>query len=361
MSKVAVITDTHAGIKNGADVFLDYAEKFYSEIFFPYCQKNNISNILHLGDYYDHRRIANIKVLHRVRQMFQEKLDEYDMTMDIIPGNHDVAFKNTNALSSLVETLQHYTDRVNLHMEPTVVQYDNLRVALIPWINAENKEEVMEFVSNVDAPFLGGHLELAGFEMMKGVPINSHGMSSTPFSRFETVMSGHYHTKSTRENIHYLGVPFEQTWSDCNDAKYFHVIDTDTRELTPIRNPLTIYNRVVYDDSKCKETDDFLKAHKGSDNVIDSFVKVIVANKKNPYNFDRYVDHLMSQNPFDLKIVENFEDALVDKATEGEQEIVDTQTLLNTYVDDIELSCDKERLKKKLQELFVEAQNFEAV
>ena len=52
---------------------------------------------------------------------------------------------------------------------------------------------------------------------------------------------------------------------------------------------------------------------------------------------------------------------LVDKATEGEQEIVDTQTLLNTYVDDIELSCDKERLKKKLQELFVEAQNFEAV
>ena len=47
--KIAIINDTHCGIKNGSDVFLDNAESFYKNVFFPYLDEQNITSILHLG------------------------------------------------------------------------------------------------------------------------------------------------------------------------------------------------------------------------------------------------------------------------------------------------------------------------
>ena len=41
--------------------------------------------------------------------------------MDIIPGNHDTYFKNTNELNSLKELLGHYMNEVHIVMKPTVI------------------------------------------------------------------------------------------------------------------------------------------------------------------------------------------------------------------------------------------------
>jgi len=361
MSKIAVITDTHTGIKNGSDIFLNYAERFYEEVFFPYCKENGISRILHLGDYFDHRRFANFKVLARNREMFINRLREEGMTMDLIPGNHDTYYKNTSDLNSLTEILSHYDDVINLHMDPAVVNYDGLDVALIPWINEQNYEACIDFVKTVKAPFLGGHLELQGFEMMKGVQAQGHGMSADIFSRFETVMTGHYHTKSTKGNIHYLGTPYELTWADADDAKYFHVIDTDTRELTPVRNNITIYNRMRYDDASYSDDVEAELDKIDFDRVSGSYIKVVVVNKKNPFLFDKYIDRIVARNPFDLKIVENFNEYLSENVDEGALELTDTITLLNTYVDSVQTDLDRDRIKNKLQELYVEAQSLDAL
>ena len=56
--KLAIINDTHCGVKNGSDVFLDNAEDFYSKVFFPYLEEHGITKVLHLGDYYDHRTVS---------------------------------------------------------------------------------------------------------------------------------------------------------------------------------------------------------------------------------------------------------------------------------------------------------------
>ena len=34
--KIAIINDTHCGIKNGSDIYLDNAEAFYSKVFNTY-------------------------------------------------------------------------------------------------------------------------------------------------------------------------------------------------------------------------------------------------------------------------------------------------------------------------------------
>ena len=139
----------------------------------------------------------------------------------IIPGNHDVFHKNTNDLCSLKELLGYYTSNINIVMKPSTLNYDGCDVHLVPWINSENWDSSMNFLSS-NKGIMMGHLELQGFEMMRGVT-NTHGMSKKTFKRFECVMSGHFHTKSAQDNIHYLGSQFEFTWADASDPKYFQL------------------------------------------------------------------------------------------------------------------------------------------
>src|SRR6056300_179384 len=91
--KIAILNDTHCGIRNSSDIFVKHQRDFYEQIFFPYLNKNGIKNILHLGDYYDHRKYVNFKALADNREVFLERLRAEGITMDIIPGNHDVYYK----------------------------------------------------------------------------------------------------------------------------------------------------------------------------------------------------------------------------------------------------------------------------
>lgn len=358
--KIALINDTHAGLRNSSDEFLDYAEKFYSEIFFPYCKENGITQVIHLGDYLDHRKYVNFKVLNRTRKMFLEPLVENGMQMTIIPGNHDVYFRNTNALCGLREVLGYFTDNVKIIMKPEVIRIDGLDIAMLPWMTADNCDESLKFISTCAAPILMAHLELAGFEMMKGMPVAAHGMDSSIFKRFEMVLSGHYHTKSSKDNIHYLGTQYEQTWADADDPKYFHVLDTTTRELMPIRNPHSIFQRFVYNDSLYEKPMDILSKTKFS-RAARNFVKVIVAKKNDAFIFDRYIDELQKQNPIEMKIIESMDEFIGDAVQDDAISLEDTSKLLNTYVDAVETDLDKERIKSLMRELFVEASALDSV
>jgi DNA repair exonuclease SbcCD nuclease subunit len=352
--KIAIINDTHCGMRNSSDIFIQYQEKFYEEVFFPYLKEHGIKQIIHLGDYYDHRKFINFKAQNANRQMFLNVLKEEGIHMDIIPGNHDVFYKNTNELCSLKELLGYYTSNVNIVMKPKVLDYDGCSIALLPWINSENYVDSINFIKTCKASILGAHLELVGFDMMKGLP-NAHGMTTEHFDRFETVLSGHFHTKSSQGNIHYLGSQMEFTWADADDPKYFHVLDTETRELTPVHNPHTIFEKVVYND---EETD-----YNSYDvtRLNDKFIKVIVAKKKDPYMFDRFIDKINQQNVYELKIAETFDEFVGENISDEVVSLEDTTQLLDSYVDAVETDLDKDKIKNLMRNLFVEAQNLEIV
>ena len=276
------------------------------------------------------------------------------ITMDIIPGNHDVFYKNTNELCSLKELLGYFTSNVNIIMEPKVIDYDGLGVAVIPWINNANYQEYVDFAMSCKAPILGAHLELKGFDLMAGMP-NPHGMSADIFSRFETVVSGHFHTRSSQGNVTYLGSQMEFTWADVDDPKYFHVLDTETREFTPVRNPITMFKKVVYDDTKT----DY--------NTVDvseyaqKFIKLIVINKNDLYMFDKFVDRLQSIETYELKIAESFDEYIGENVDDDAISLEDTTELLDSYVEAVDTELDKEHIKVELRKLYTEAQNLEVV
>lgn len=352
MAKIAIINDTHAGIRNGSDIFADNAEKFYSEVFFPYCDKHEIKQILHLGDYYDNRKAVSTKTLYRNRKMFLEPMRDRGMYMDMIPGNHDTYYKNTNEVNSLKECLGHFMNEINLILEPTVLTYGNTKIAMLPWITSENYDQSLEFIKKCKADILCGHLELEGFELMRGV-VNKHGMDHEIFSKFEMVLTGHFHVKSTQDNILYLGSQLEFFWSDAHDDKYFYVLDTETRELDMVRNPHTLFEKIIYDDSQTDyETVDV-------SNLDGKFIKVVVANKADSYAFDKFIERIQRQKILDLKIAENFSEFLGDNVEDQDVSVEDTDELLDSYIDAVDTDLDKERLKKGMRDLLQEAQAME--
>ena len=47
--KIALLNDTHFGCRNDSPAFIEYQNKFYNDLFFPYLQKNDIKCLIHLG------------------------------------------------------------------------------------------------------------------------------------------------------------------------------------------------------------------------------------------------------------------------------------------------------------------------
>lgn len=350
--KIAILNDTHCGVRNASEIYLNNAEQFYTDIFFPKLEEEGIKHILHLGDYYDHRKFVNFKALTQNRKSFLNILREKHITMDIIPGNHDVYYKNTNELNSLKECLGHYMNEVNIIMEPEVKRYGSLNIALLPWICAENYEHSMEFVKNCKADWLGGHLELKGFEVLRGLKA-PEGMDPGIFNKFEMVLSGHYHCSSRKDNIWYLGSQLEFTWNDAHDPKYFHIVDTETREITKVQNPYTLYHKIYYDDKK--------NDYQNFDTSIlkSKFVMVIVVNKTDGFIFDRFIDRIQNEQVYELKIAENFNEFMGENVDDEGLTIDDTFKLMDDYIDNVNTDLDKDRIKTEMRELMNEAQSLE--
>ena len=347
--KIALLNDTHCGVRNNNQMFAEYQGRFYKEVFFPYLDKHNIKQIIHLGDYFDRRRDVNFYSLHKNHEHFIQPMVERGINMDLIVGNHDIYFKSTNELNSPEFLLK--SDNINVYTDPITKEYDGLEIALLPWINSENEEEVEEFLQLTTAPFVMSHLEVNGGMVGPG-HFHGGGTPASWFERFEQVYSGHFHHKSQLGNIKYLGSQMEFTWNDFGDDKHFHVFDTETRELEAIKNPLKMFHKVFYDD-----TNETLMTIKKKDfsQLKDTFVKVIVTNKNEPYWFDVFVEELIKAQPADLKVVEDHSnlDVLNEDELVGDAE--DTLTILTKHIDSLNIDGDKAKLDTLMRSLYTES------
>lgn len=360
MAKIAVLNDTHFGVKGGSDVLLQNQAEFFSKVFFPTVEEHSVKQILHLGDLYDSRKAIDVKTQYAARKMFLDPMRNRGMMMDIIPGNHDTYYKSTNSINSLKEMLGYFLNNIHIIEEPETMVYGGMQIGLVPWINPENYDRCIEFIrSKCKASWLGGHFEIAGFDMMRGVK-SSHGLESSLFDRYEKVLSGHFHTSSERGNIMYLGSQSEFTWADADDPKYFHLIDTQTREIERVRNPYTLYRKLYYDDS----SDDPVPSP-GTGDIEGKYVKVFVTHKEDPKRFDSFIQSLYDQKVHDLKIVETFDEYLGSSVdlTEGAEgvQVEDTSSLIDSYVESLDTDLQKDRLKNIMRSVYVEAQSEETV
>jgi DNA repair exonuclease SbcCD nuclease subunit len=350
--KIAIITDTHWGVRNDHQAFLDNNKKFLDDVFFPFIDAHSIVDVIHLGDLVDRRKYLNINTAKRLRDDFIGPLHARGIRAHLTIGNHDTYYKNTNSVNSIREF---YKDDFTIYEQATTVEFDGVPILLMPWICDDNRDHALESIRTTNAQICMGHLELSGFEMYRGSPL-SHGDDPSLFGRFDLVCSGHYHRRSTSGNIHYLGSHAEFTWSDYDDPKGFHILDTETRELAFIENPYKMFRKLWYND-KDKTTEEVLERDFAK--YAGAYVKLIVTNKDNPFNFDLFTSKLYEAGPIEVTIVEDHRN--MDAISEADliNETEDTLTILSKYIKTIESNVDNERLDKLMRSLYTEALQME--
>lgn len=381
--KIALIADTHFGVRNDTSAFYDSFDSFYTNTFFPTVDRLKIKHILHLGDVFDRRKYVNFQTLEKARESFFIPMADRGMQMKVILGNHDVYYKSTNRLNSVSLLLGEYLSGTRRFTDGAESQYpidgkgvldhvNNISIydqaceadifgmdaLVLPWINPENYEASLKLIKQSRQSLVLGHLEITGFHMYKGM-VCDHGIDPRIFQKFEQVLTGHFHHQSKNGPVHYVGAPYEMIWSDYDDARGFHIMDTETLELQFVQNPDKMFYRIRYDDS----TDVPGYSRPGPDIEPSpawkgKYLKIVVIRKKDPYAFDQFMDAVWATQPFDVTLVED--EALdVDKVmNDSDQTLIidDTPKILGAYVDAINnIDVNKPALKKLMMELYTEA------
>jgi len=344
--KIALITDQHLDGRKGSLAFWNFFQKFYDEVFFPTLEKEKVSTIIDLGDTFDNRKSIDYNTFNRVKENYFERLQGYDVHM--LLGNHCTYYKNTNRVNSPELLLNQYSN-IRIYASPEHIKLGSKKFLMLPWINTENRDDVLKLLETSDADNVCGHLEINGFEVTPGMKFDHGGLEASIFKNFNRVWSGHFHHRSKKGNIQYLGNPYQMFWNDYKDTRGFHIYDTETDKLKFVPNPFEIFDKIFYNDKKEDYNKQDVSCYK------DKYIKIVVEEKWDYQMFETLVDRLYNLGVHGISIVENL--VAEDNVADIDVSSKDTLTLLNEYIDEVEMTVNKTDLKNLMRSLYIESCN----
>lgn len=326
--RIPVITDTHFGARGDSPVLYDLQEAFFRDCFWPAVDaEGDVTELLHLGDVTDRRRYILYQTATFAKRVFFEPARERGIHITWILGNHDLPFKQSTDLSSH-ETFKEYQN-VSVIAQPTVRQFHGTDVLLMPWLCEGTMANSVDALKNFRGRTVAGHFELLGFEMYKGMPNTHDGLDPAEwFADMALVMSGHYHHRSTKDAIHYLGSPYDMVWSDADDSRGFHWWTPETHSVEFVESPHRLFSQWTYDDLNRPATyvQDLLT--KMAPHVPGKIIKVLVRQKTQPVWYETFADAVVRMAPHDYQFIDDPAATLDESSVE--REFVATDLNLDT-------------------------------
>ena len=324
--KRAIVTDTHLGLYQDSDKWLDVVLQFFKDLVM-FCHKESISEIIHLGDFFDNRKSLNTKTQHAAHRI-AKVLAVKNIHTRIVVGNHDCYFKNQIHPTSL--ELFHKYSHIDIIDEPTRVD----DILLMPWGAVIDKNHTWR----EGAKYCFGHFAFNGFHMNDSYVCKT-GIDPISYRDFEMVLSGHFHTPSSEGNIAYLGAPYGQTFHDNEGSRGFYTFDDGDLNFVeytkaPVFRKIRTYN-LEFD---CSE--EFLD-EKIKGNVIRLVFDKDYGTVKNQELEDKVLRHKPFAYSIDFTKIES-EEAEVDEArVENRGQMVDSYIEAQTYPENIQVNTLK--------------------
>lgn len=298
--KVLLLGDTHFGARGDNQIVLDHFIDYYQNTFFKLVEDIKPDVVLQLGDLLDRRKFANFSTLNRIRHQFIGPLTrDLKVPLWVLVGNHDTYYRNTLLVNGISQSFGDFISdgSIRLFDEPAETEAG----LIIPWICADNYDRVQSIVSQSKSEFCYGHFELTGYDMYRGIPCE-HGDDPNFLNRFKQVYSGHFHTHSRKNNICYVGTPYDIIWSDASDNKYVMALDTSTGKEEWFRNPSKLHHKVLLDSKSMQITD---AMNQDYSHLKDKFVKLIILNGDKPDVIEVTSKAIRAVGPVSFTIVDS--------------------------------------------------------
>ena len=233
-----IVGDSHFGKKHFSLPLFENQLKFWEEIVKKASELN--IPIISTGDLFDNRINIDINFFDKFVEKFIGLLKEYNVTFYNILGNHDIYYRNTKNVN-LVKHLEKFYDK--FYNIEEITNIDN--ITLVPWII--NKEDIPKDYNDI----VIGHFEFKNIDkLVQGT------LDPKVFSKAKLILSGHYHNYSKKDNIIYVGTPYQLDWGDYKQKKGFYILNENTLELEFFENKVSKkFIKLKYDDSFVKSAD----------------------------------------------------------------------------------------------------------
>jgi DNA repair exonuclease SbcCD nuclease subunit len=209
-----VVGDPHFGKKHFSLALFENQLLIWDEI----VKKANELNarIFCMGDLFDNRLSMDINFFNQFIDKFIGLLKRYDVEFYTILGNHDLYFKSTRDIN-LVKYLPNFYKKI--YVIDKITHIDNY--TLVPWIIDKEKDIPKEYNKIVM-----GHFEFKDIDKyVQG------SLDLKTFSKADLVISGHYHNYSKKDNIVYIGTPYQMDWGDYKQKKGYYILDGNNLEF----------------------------------------------------------------------------------------------------------------------------------
>ena len=255
--RVWFITDTHLGVRNNSNEWIDQIREYFFDWFFPMVRKNYKPGdiLIHLGDFFDSRQSINLKVLNLGISVAEEFSNIFKDGVYFIVGNHDIWGKTTNDVNSL-KTIK-WIPGINVYEEPQSIDFNGRSFFLMPWRKDHVAEEAT-LEAALPHDVLCCHTDIRGLKFNKYTTVNE-GSEAVKFKKFTKVYSGHIHYAQKLDNINMLGSPYEITRSDMDNTKSITLLDLSDLSETVFVNDFSPRFRKLYFDQILESTPDELE------------------------------------------------------------------------------------------------------
>lgn len=311
---LGLVGDLHIGARGGNPHVRKFISNYITQYLFPKFKELGVNFYIQAGDALDVRKHIHGEDMNFLLDEFVPAHEQYELEGHFDTGNHDITLRDSNRIAWTKVLSRISEGSILAYTEPTTVTIGDTKFCMIPWINNENYERSIRAISESDAEFCIGHLELKGFPMYRNSISEEGQVELETLNKFKKVITGHYHERTDRGNILYTGTPYHLTWQDFPSVRGFHTLDTITKEITFHPNPelMTMFRIFVYD-YKQFELDErkvMLKEKSYLEDVLGlkgCILKVVVENRENAKHYSDFCAALRRCDLIDYTVIDKVE------------------------------------------------------
>lgn len=213
-----IISDTHLGLNKDNPVWHEVILSLFKEIE-EVCEKNDIEEIFHLGDIFDNPKSITQKT-HNIALQAIEIIKKRKIYL--IRGNHDT-FHKDRPYPNWLNMFNEHNNVISIIDKP----YNIDNICLVPWET--------DF-RDVETDYLFGHFEINSFFYNDYKECTKSKLNISDFKKFKKVYSGHFHNRMSKDNIDYVGSPFQQNFGDVGSVRGYHIFDGGEIEFIEFTN-----------------------------------------------------------------------------------------------------------------------------
>jgi hypothetical protein len=285
--------------------------KVFKDQIWPYAEKHQIKIADQFGDFTHDKKQINKQTAKLIHESFTQPAKDLKMEVHLICGNHDAYFRNSNEVNSL-QTLFSETDFAIID---TAVRNNGV-IAYVPW----------GLPLPTGARYIFTHAEIKGFEYQRGV-VSKTGLDVRDFAVYDKVFAGHFHRKSLKGNVLYLGSLIALNFGEVDTEHGFYVFDDATGEYEFIKTEIEIFKKIIYQNGAIYDDHSF-------ENKV---VSITVLENEDKLKYNTFLENVYAQHPVDVKIMSiesELKNVINVESVDGIENIL---SLSKKYIEELEL------------------------